>query len=552
LAARYRIKNEIGRGAMGRVYLAHDILLDRDVALKELMAPSYLTDEEREEVRERFNLEARAAARLTHPHVLTVHDIVISGDRQFIVMEYLEGKTLRQVLADRVFSPEELLSIAPMISEALDYAHSQGIIHRDIKPDNIFVLESGNIKVADFGIAKMLKVSDSTHTDVIMGTPNYIAPELVKGMAYDYRVDIFSLGVSLYELLTGIRPFDADNDYAIIYKVANEEPIPLDELRDDLPSDLVRVIHRSLEKSPILRYPSMKELKEDLMKARAELGMRAVGELVESFDKERALQSELEMAKDLEDDVSPDGEPAGESDFQRDKEWRELIAQVYHKEAYGGDIALSTSKRASWDDLEAMAIRGEPPSDARNHAREASLPGAGDHKGVPPVPRLPAPASSVATVAVAAPAKSSKLVDPAGAMHWSIVAIAAGVLATVSVALPWIKGDLYPSHLLLGITFAEGIALVVLIILALGADAMVLLGVGEPRRWASLMKILSLLSLLVVLLFFGLRVFGGVGYDKAAGIDTMDYVKGIGLGLWLALAGTVTIYLASRKVSEAT
>ncbi|MFW6113317.1 MAG: serine/threonine-protein kinase [Actinomycetota bacterium] len=140
MAARYRIIKEIGRGAMGRVYLAHDNLLERQVALKELVAPGYLSEDEREEIRERFRLEAKAAARLTHPYVMTVHDIVVSGDRQFIVMEYLEGKTLREVLAERVFSAEEVLSIAPMISDALDYAHSNGIVHRDVKPDNIFVI----------------------------------------------------------------------------------------------------------------------------------------------------------------------------------------------------------------------------------------------------------------------------------------------------------------------------------------------------------------------------------------------------------------------------
>ncbi len=268
MAARYRIVREIGRGAMGRVYLAHDDLLDRDVALKELAVPEYLDEKEKEELRERFRLEARAAARLSHPHILTVHDIISAGERQFIVMEYLEGKTLRDVLAERSLSVEEVLSMAPMIGDALHYAHSHGIVHRDIKPDNIFVLENGNVKVADFGIAKMLKVSDRTHTDVIMGTPNYIAPEMVRGRPYDHRVDIFALGVTIYEMLSGRRPFDAENDFAVIYRVVTEEPLPLSELVEDAPPSLVRAVHKALRKDPSLRHRDMEEFKADLMEVR--------------------------------------------------------------------------------------------------------------------------------------------------------------------------------------------------------------------------------------------------------------------------------------------
>lgn len=352
MAARYRILREIGRGAMGRVYLAHDTVLERDVALKELVAPQYLSDHEKEELRERFRLEARAAARLAHPHILTVHDIISTGDRQFIVMEYLEGKTLRDILGERALSPEEVLSIAPMISDALGYAHSHGIIHRDVKPDNIFVLENGNIKVADFGIAKMLKVSDRTHTDVIMGTPNYIAPELVRGLDYDHRVDVFSLGVTLYEILSGRRPFDSENDYAIIFKIASEDPEPLDRMREGLPPDLVRVVHRALEKEPDRRYPDMRELKQDLMKVRAGLGMSTAGETAgkereDAFSKEEALKRALEAAKGIGGEAAAEPEDSAGPDFRRDREWKELIARIYHKEPEGEDPVLAAERKAS-------------------------------------------------------------------------------------------------------------------------------------------------------------------------------------------------------------
>jgi len=549
MEARYRIIKEIGRGAMGRVYLAHDNVLERDVALKELAVPDYLSDEEQEEIRERFRLEARAAARLTHPHILTVHDIIAADERQFIVMEYLEGKTLRDILSERTFSTEEVMSIAPMIGEALQYAHSHGIIHRDVKPDNIFVLENGNIKVADFGIAKMLKVSDRTHTDVIMGTPNYIAPELVKGMPYDHRVDIFSLGVTLYEILAGRRPFDAENDYAIIFKVASEEAVPLDEYREDLPTNLVRAVSRALQKMPDQRYPNMKEFREDLMRVRADLGMTTDGEEKQHFDKERALQSELEAARDLlEGEVEPEASPE-EYDFRRDKEWKELIALIYHGELEEtGEAAEGVEpergpgdKHGDWEELEAEATRKRdiPPYTRPRRVASAGS-GAFTH-------RLARPVSQPA-IAVEGE-RFPNVTDPQQAIRWSVVAMGAGIILIVSAMLPWIGKGLNPTRALIGITFPEGIAVAVLTALAWGANASIFLDIGKPHIWKRAMNILSFTCLLLVLLFFVLRIFGGVGYEKAAGLDFASTMKGVGWGLWLALVSSFTAYLACSRAS---
>ncbi len=541
MAARYRILKEVGRGAMGRVYLAHDDILERDVALKELAVPDYLSDEEKEEVRERFRLEAKAAARLTHPHILTVHDILSTDERQFIVMEYLEGKTLRDILAERTFSAEEVMSIAPMIGEALDYAHSHDIIHRDIKPDNIFVLENGNIKVADFGIAKMLKVSDRTHTDVIMGTPNYIAPELIKGMSYDHRVDIFSLGVTLYEMLAGKRPFDAENDYAIIFKVASEEPVPLDEYREGLPSNLVRAVHRAMQKVPDQRYPSMHEFREDLMKVRADLGM-TIGAQEEAFDKEKALQSELEAAK-----VLLDGEAAGVEDssggydFRRDKEWKNLIARIYHGDegSTAQAAAPGTSRevrRNRWEELEAKAA-GSSTYTGRVEGSSVGVKGA----ATPGRERVSRPAI---------PERLSHILDQKLAVRWSAVTAGAGVALIVSAMFPWIGTELNPSRALIGITFPEGILVAVFTALVWAAGALLFLDIGRPRVWLKSMRVLSLLSILAVLLFFGLRIFGGVGYDKVAGADFATTMKGVGWGLWLALVASITAYTGCHKLDD--
>ncbi len=545
MAMRYRIVEEIGRGAMGRVYLAHDDLLDRDVALKELTIPDYLSDEEREEVSERFRLEAKAAARLTHPHILTVHDIIASGDRQFIVMEYLEGKTLRDILAERTFSTEEVMSIAPMISEALYYAHSHNIIHRDVKPDNIFVLENGNIKVADFGIAKMLKVSDRTHTDVIMGTPNYIAPELIKGLSYDHRVDIFSLGVTIYEMLSGRRPFDAENDYAIIFKVASEMPVSLDELRDDLPDKLVRAVHRALEKQPALRYPSMKEFKDDLMLVRADLGMMTAEE-EEEFDKQKALQSELEAAKDLAQ-IPLEQEEGGGYDFSRDKEWKELIARIYHgdKMPREGEKPVPTGpgkRQTSWDDIEAELAGGEAVP-AYSGAEEAVMTG-----GRVRLRRVPASASIQASPI--APGRYPHILDPPRAIQWSAVLAGIGAVLIASTLFPWIGEELNPSRALLGITFPEGIAISVFTVLTWAALVPIFLDIGEPRAWIKVIRGFCIINLLLVVLFFGLRIVGGVGYDKMAGVGFADTMKGVGWGFWLALVASLFAPWACRKVDK--
>jgi serine/threonine protein kinase len=531
MTARYRVLEEIGRGAMGRVYLAHDDVLERKVALKELAIPEYLDDEEKEELRERFRLEAKAAARLTHPHILTVHDIVVSGDRQYIVMEYLEGKTLRDILGERTFSVEEVMSIAPMIGEALQKAHSQGIIHRDVKPDNIFILESGNVKVADFGIAKMLKVSDRTHTDVIMGTPNYIAPELVKGLPYDHRVDIFSLGVTLYEMLAGRRPFDAENDYAIIFKVASEEPIPLDELRDDLPPNLVHAVHRALEKIPDHRYPDLREFREDLMLVRADLGMMTDGEPEEPFDMEKALQSELEAARDIDASPVEQKEPEG-YDFRRDREWKELISRIY----YGEPEATREDKELLRSTEDEIGHGQEPEFMQGGGATAFAYPETA--KTTPkPMPRV---ARAVAVpVGKASSDKFPALLDPPRAIRWGVFLIGAGVALIVSTAFPWIGDGLNPSRSLLGITFPEGIAVAVFTAFIWAAEGLVLLNVGKPRSWITVMRSLCFVNLLLVLLFFGLRIFGGIGYEKVAGIGFAETMKGVGWGLWLALGASL-------------
>ncbi len=540
---------------MGRIYLAYDSLLERDVALKELSVPDYLNEEEKAEIRERFRQEAKAAARLTHPHILTVHDIIVSGDRQYIVMEYLEGKTMREVLSERRLSSGEVMSIAPMVCDALGYAHRQGIIHRDVKPDNIFVLRNGNIKVADFGIAKMIRVSDRTHTDVIMGTPNYIAPEVIQGKPYDHRVDIFALGVTIYEMLSGRRPFDAENDFAVIYRVVTEEPLPLSELVEDAPPSLVRAVHKALRKDPSLRHRDMEEFKADLMEVRSELGMESRGE--EPFDKETAFMSELEAARS----VVLEEEAAGRFyDFRRDREWKELISRIYADQPRGEEVPAWQGEEGMKAPSETRAPAGRtesrtgPPAYGEPAVRKAGwaagaagpLPGAAARPGAPEV----ASTRSGARVSRRdAPAGRTALSGAARRLAAAIPALSAVLL--VSTLLPWIGKGLNPARSLMGISFPEGMLVSGLATLVAGCDALLLLGVLPPGRWTRAMRGMSLVSFLAMLLFLGLRVLAGLGYRRAAGLSPLQSLSGAGWGLWVAGTSALALYiLCSRLEAE--
>jgi serine/threonine protein kinase/predicted Zn-dependent protease len=267
----YNILEKLGQGGMGVVYKAHDTKLDRIVALKFL--PSHLTTSDTDKAR--FLQEAKAAAALNHNNVCTIYDIQEFTDpageaQQFIVMEYVEGVTLRQKLAvtasDQTFplSIDSVIDYAIQIAEALEEAHSNGIIHRDIKSDNIMVNAKDQVKVMDFGLAKLkgsLKITRSSST---IGTVAYMAPEHLQGTEIDARSDIFSFGVLLYEMLSGKLPFKGEYESAVMYAILNQEPEPVDKYRPDLSAEWLHILNRSLEKNPDNRYQSMSDLLIDL------------------------------------------------------------------------------------------------------------------------------------------------------------------------------------------------------------------------------------------------------------------------------------------------
>ena len=259
----YKILEKLGEGGMGVVFKAHDTKLDRIVALK--FFPSHLTTSDTDKAR--FLQEAKAAAALNHPNVCTIHEIHDEGDNPFIVMEYVEGKTLRDIVHDnlpKVMNIREIIDIAIQTAEALNTAHSKDIVHRDIKSENIMITETGQIKVMDFGLAKLRGSVKLTKTSSTVGTLAYMSPEHLQGKDVDARCDIFSFGVVLYEMLTGQLPFKGEYDSAIMYAIMNEEPEPVQKYRSDLSSELLHILNRSLEKEPGERYQSVDDMLIDL------------------------------------------------------------------------------------------------------------------------------------------------------------------------------------------------------------------------------------------------------------------------------------------------
>ena len=267
---RYEVLEELGRGAMGAVYKAMDTQIGRVVALKVILTRD-LSPEELMVYKERFYREARAAGKMSHPGIITVHDIAEDASgTPYLVMEYVEGQTLDRVAAEHDgerLDVSQCLAIALQLAEALDYAHRHGVVHRDIKPANVLITPTGQAKIADFGVAKLIG-TQYTQAGQVIGTPAFMAPEQLTGNSVDARSDIFSFGVVLYWMLTGEKPFSGDTITAITYKVVHTTPLPAKQLNPALPPDLDAVLVRCLSKSASERYQSAAELIADLQALR--------------------------------------------------------------------------------------------------------------------------------------------------------------------------------------------------------------------------------------------------------------------------------------------
>jgi serine/threonine protein kinase/tetratricopeptide (TPR) repeat protein len=256
----YKIIEQIGQGGMGVVYLAEDTKLERKVALK--LLPHYISTNEEE--RERFKIEAKAAAALNHPNIATIHAIEESGDDTFTVMEYIDGVELKDKIKSGPIPVKEAINIVIQIAEGLEAAHKKGIVHRDIKSQNIMMTKDDKVKIMDFGLAKIGKGSQITKTGTTLGTLAYMSPEQIRGVRTDSRSDIFSFGVVTYEMFTGHLPFEAEHEAAILHLIMNDQPKQIENYRSDVPEDLLYIINHLIEKNPDDRYQSVSDILIDL------------------------------------------------------------------------------------------------------------------------------------------------------------------------------------------------------------------------------------------------------------------------------------------------
>lgn len=257
---------------MGTVYLGRDPTINRVVAIKTVALSAEFDSDEIAAARERFFREAESAGRLRHPDIVTVYDAGEEHDVAYIAMEFLDGSHLNNYIrGDRLLPPSQVLAIGARVADALAFAHGQGVVHRDIKPANVmYNPETGAVKITDFGIARIAD-SSRTKTGVVLGTPSYMAPEHLSGKNVTGRSDLYSLGVTLYQLLTGALPFRADSMAALMFKIANGIYEPLAVLRPDLPGHVARTIDRVLATDPERRYANGSEMARDLRECGTQL-----------------------------------------------------------------------------------------------------------------------------------------------------------------------------------------------------------------------------------------------------------------------------------------
>jgi serine/threonine-protein kinase len=267
---RYKIVSEIGQGAMGVVYKAVDPIIDRTVAIKTINLN--LSRQELEEYEMRFQQEIKAAGRLNHPNIVTIYDVGKTDQVAYMAMEFLEGNELKDIIASGTLLPAgQVVDIISQVADGLWFAHQQDIVHRDVKPSNIMVMKGGIAKITDFGIARLPNSAVKTMTGLILGSPRYMSPEQVIGKTIDARSDIFSLGVVLYESLTGVAPFDGDNVNAIMYSTVNTTPPPPSQHNRAVPAMLDLIVAKAMAKLLEDRYQTVKEFGDDLREVRRQI-----------------------------------------------------------------------------------------------------------------------------------------------------------------------------------------------------------------------------------------------------------------------------------------
>jgi serine/threonine protein kinase len=407
---RYEVVSELGKGAMGIVYLARDPVIGRMVAIKTIRVSAGSDEEDTQEFRERFVREAQTAGILSHPNIVTIHDIGEDPETQvsFIAMEYIEGKNLKMLLGEKTKFPYDQVSeIVAEVAEALDYAHRKGIIHRDVKPANIIITTDGKVKITDFGIAKIAS-SNLTTTGQFLGTPNYMSPEQVSGSPVDGRSDLFSLGVVLYELLTSRKPFQGDNLTAISYKIVHEDHTPPAELAPEIPLEFNDIVGRAMAKDPWNRYQRGKDLALELYQLKAQLDERKsqedLGTMI-SAAAESVPTLKLANLKAIAESGAPD---------------REETPAAFPAVAEASDSAATRKREGSGSFSQSGSRRAPAPS--------------GEAPATPPPDSLE-PTVATSSTGSSRPAPTMPVRPISGAKPKSRIGLVAGLAALVALAV---------------------------------------------------------------------------------------------------------------------
>ncbi|MBO3321626.1 Stk1 family PASTA domain-containing Ser/Thr kinase [Clostridium perfringens] len=325
LGNRYELLQCVGEGGMSFVYKARCRKLNRFVAVK------ILKDEfkNNEEIVRRFKKEATAIANLSNPNVVNVLDVGTQDDINYIVMEYVEGKTLKDIIKEKGALPYEVaISIGIKVAKALECAHKSGIIHRDVKPQNILVTEEGVVKVTDFGIAKSMDSSTIAHTNSVMGSAHYFSPEQAKGTYTDYRTDLYSLGIVLYEMVTGVVPFNGDSPVTVAVKHIQEKAIPPKNINQNIPNSLNDLIMKAMEKDPVNRYQTAKEIIGDLEKIKKDPNVTISSKSAEDEDQFTRVMSPVVVPKTETNNSEPDEDDEDDDDEDEDDDDEENNIQA--------------------------------------------------------------------------------------------------------------------------------------------------------------------------------------------------------------------------------
>lgn len=285
---KYQILGELGRGATSVVYRGHDSFAKRDVAIKVFNATGFASEDQRKKFSKLFLMEASIAGKMNHPHIVNIYDAVVDGEVDYIVMEIVYGTALDVYAeANNLLPIQTVMQIIFKCCTALDYAYRQGIVHRDIKPANIMYTKEGGIKITDFGAALMISVDKTQMIGV--GSPAYMSPEQVKEASLTHQTDIYSLGVVMFKLLTGRFPFEADNTYNLMYKIANEAPLSIRDLKPDISEKLANIVHRAMAKETTQRYLQWDDFARDL--AACEMPVTKTTQIIYDSAKFNALKS---------------------------------------------------------------------------------------------------------------------------------------------------------------------------------------------------------------------------------------------------------------------